>query len=89
MIVKVLQNLTSPNVSMIVQMMEVDITQLTYDAMRDMNKQVADKIAAEIYRKNKKKIIAGIDIDLVTAEVEKILLQKIKAQALTPSNPQK
>ena len=79
-----LTNLPQGGMNMGIHIAQEEISHFTYDAMHNLNKQLAEKLAAEIFKKNKKKILLAVDIDLITGEVQKILLEKIKKHSLTP-----
>lgn len=53
-------------------------------AIAEMSQEIGRKIASEVFKKNKKKIMAGVDIDIVIKEVEKNLLERIKKHQVKP-----
>lgn len=59
--------------------------EMTFQATAELARETAKEIAGDIFKKNKKKILAAVDIDLVVAEVQKILLEKIKLHETTPT----
>jgi len=78
-----LTHLTGGGMQMLVSITEEQIREITFQTMCDLNKKVAEKLASDIYKKNKKKIISAIDIDIITAEIQKIITEKIKTSIKT------
>ncbi len=74
--IEIIQSMNTPypTIHFIAQITE----EMTYQAIAEMSREVGQKIAEEVFKKNKKKIMAGVNIDLVSAEVEKNLLEKVK-----------
>ena len=60
---------------------------LSYQAMHDLMESVAKEIAGKVYEENKERIISGVDIHLLTGEIEKILVEKIKAESTVNVRP--
>ncbi len=79
--VEVRQNTSSSNLTLVVNMLEHSINEFTYEAVTQVSKEIAQKIAGEIFKKHKKKIIAAVDVDLIVAEVQKLVLERVKKQA--------
>lgn len=76
------RQVNSPNIDLVVTATLNLTEELTYEAIRIASKELADRIAGEVFKKNKKKIIAALDVDLITAEIQKLVLEKIKKQGL-------
>ncbi len=74
--IEIIRNMNNPYPT--IHFMVTATEEFTYHAIGEMSQAVGRKIAAEIFKKNKKKIMAGVKLDLVIAEVEKNLLEKVK-----------
>ena len=74
------------NGSMLVEFTVAYLERASYDAMENLMMNVAKQVAGRIFKENKKKILAGIKIDLLVAEIEKNLLEKIKNHSKTSPN---
>lgn len=70
---------------MVVRVFQEFMEDVTYQAVAEMSREVGRKIAAEVFKKNKKKILASVDIDLVIGEMKKQILEEIKSHA-APNN---
>lgn len=82
MIVTTRKVLNSPNYEILVTLTQEMMDAYAHDAVRDMSIEVGRKIAEQVFKANKKKIISAVNLDLVIAEVEKNLLEKVKKHSI-------
>lgn len=72
--------LNNGGMSVVATYSERDLELLTIEAIHETNIEVAKIIAGEVMKSNKDRIMKSIDLTLIISEIEKSILQKLKAE---------
>lgn len=73
-----IQTMSNGGLRMIVELSEYAIDTYAQDYILEISREVAKEIAEKVFKQNKKKIISGVNIDLMVGEIEKLVVDKIK-----------
>lgn len=77
---------STSNGTLVIKLINDLTEEYTYEAIQEMSREIARTIANKVFEDNKERIISSVNIDLVVAEVQKVLLEKIKAHSDKPES---